>query len=78
MNLLWMGLFALIIFAEKVRYRGIWNARVTGIVFVIIGMLSITRIISIATEEGEIHNSQNKMNTMIMEGSNQDNIEHHL
>ena len=73
MNLLWMGLFALIIFAEKVWSRGIWIARVTGIVFVIIGMLSITGIISIATEGGGMHDSQNKMNTMIMEGSNQDN-----
>lgn len=73
MNLLWMGLFALIIFAEKVWSRGIWIARVTGIVFVIIGMLSITGMLSIATEDGGMHNSQNKMNTMIMEGSNQDN-----
>ncbi len=72
MNLLWMGLFALIIFAEKVWSRGIWIARVTGIVFVIIGMLSITGIISIATDGGGMHDSQNKMNTMIMEGSNQD------
>ena len=63
MNLLWMGLFALIIFAEKVWSRGIWIARVTGIVFVIIGMLSITGIISIATEGGGMHDSQNKMNT---------------
>lgn len=73
MNLLWMGLFALIIFAEKVWHRGIWIARVTGIVFIIIGMLSITGIISIATEEGGMHDSQNEMNTMITEGSNQDN-----
>jgi predicted metal-binding membrane protein len=71
MNILWMGMFAAIIFAEKVWSRGIWIARVAGIVFVIIGMLSITGIILIATED-RINDSQNGMNNMMMEGSNQD------
>ncbi|MDQ3909359.1 MAG: DUF2182 domain-containing protein, partial [Thermoproteota archaeon] len=31
MNLLWMGLFAGIIFGEKIWYRGIWVARAAGI-----------------------------------------------
>jgi len=39
MNLLWMGLFAGIIFAEKMWSRGIWVARAAGIQLVIIGIL---------------------------------------
>jgi predicted metal-binding membrane protein len=38
MNLLWMGLFAGIIFAEKMWSRGIWVARAAGILLVIIGV----------------------------------------
>jgi hypothetical protein len=71
MNILWMGLFAVIIFAEKVWSRGIWIARVTGIAFILIGLFSITGIISISIEDG-MHGSQNGMNSMLMEGSSQD------
>ena len=41
MNLLWMGLFAGIIFGEKVWLRGVWIARAAGIVLAIIGFLTI-------------------------------------
>ncbi|CAN5864771.1 DUF2182 domain-containing protein [soil metagenome] len=42
MNALWMGVFAAIIFAEKVWVKGgLWIARLTGIIFVILGMLTI-------------------------------------
>lgn len=71
MNILWMVIFAAIIFAEKVWSKGIWIARVAGFVFVIIGLLSITGIISISTEDG-MNDSQNGMNNMMMEGSNLD------
>jgi predicted metal-binding membrane protein len=71
MNILWMGIFAAIIFAEKVWSKGIWIARVAGIAFLLIGLFSITGIISIATED-RINDSQNGMNNMMMEGSNQD------
>ena len=72
MNILWMGMFAAIIFAEKIWSKGIWIARGAGIVFVIIGMLSITGILSIATEDG-MDNREDKMNNMMMmQGSNQD------
>jgi predicted metal-binding membrane protein len=71
MNILWMGIFAAIIFAEKVWSKGIWIARVAGIAFILIGLFSITGIISIATED-RINDSQNGMNNMMMEGSNQD------
>jgi predicted metal-binding membrane protein len=72
MNILWMVIFAAIIFAEKVWSKGIWIARVAGFVFVIIGLLSITGIISISTEEDGMNDSQNGMNSMMMEGSNLD------
>ena len=39
MNLLWMGLFAGIIFAEKMWSRGIWVARAAGIQLAVIGIL---------------------------------------
>ena len=71
MNILWMGMFAAIIFAEKVWSRGIWIAKIAGIVFILIGLFLITGIISIATKDG-MNDSQNGMNNMMMEGSNQD------
>jgi predicted metal-binding membrane protein len=40
MNITWMGLFAVIIFAEKIWSRGIWVARSVGIVLVALGILS--------------------------------------
>jgi hypothetical protein len=75
MNILWMGLFAAIIFAEKVWSKGIWIARGSAIVFVIAGFLSITGIIPIIIEEGGMHNSHNKMNNMLMKDSSQDKDE---
>lgn len=72
MNILLMVIFAAIIFAEKVWSKGIWIARVAGFVFVIIGLLSITGIISISTQEDGMNDSQNGMNNMMMEGSNLD------
>lgn len=71
MNILWMGLFAAIIFAEKVWQRGIWVARGTGIVFIIVGFLSIIGVIPIVMEdEGSV--SHSNMNNMLMEDMGQD------
>jgi hypothetical protein len=43
-----MGLFAAIIFAEKVWSKGgLWIARITGAGFIIIGILSWTGIVSL-------------------------------
>src|SRR5919199_4234730 len=39
MNILWMGLFAGIIFGEKMWSRGIWVARAAGIALAITGVL---------------------------------------
>jgi predicted metal-binding membrane protein len=53
MNLLWMGLFAGIIFGEKIWSRGIWVARAVGIGLAITGILvaagMIPSIVSSAT-----------------------------
>lgn len=40
MNITWMGVFATIIFGEKIWPRGIWIARCVGIVLIILGILS--------------------------------------
>jgi predicted metal-binding membrane protein len=42
MNLLWMGLFAGIIFGEKMWSKGIWVARVAGVALAIVGVLVIS------------------------------------
>ena len=51
MNLLWMGLFAGIIFGEKIWSRGIWVARAAGVGLTIIGVLiasgMLTSIVSV-------------------------------
>jgi len=40
MNITWMGIFAVIIFGEKIWPRGIWIARCVGIVLITLGILS--------------------------------------
>lgn len=47
MNLLWMGLFAVIIFGEKMWSRGIWIARGFGIALIILGISSIVGLITL-------------------------------
>jgi predicted metal-binding membrane protein len=50
MNLLWMALFAAIIFGEKIWLRGgIWVARSAGIGFMIVGILAILGLMEIPT-----------------------------
>jgi predicted metal-binding membrane protein len=41
MNLLWMGLFACIIFGEKMWSKGIWIARIAGIGLMTLGLIAI-------------------------------------
>jgi predicted metal-binding membrane protein len=40
MNIAWMGIFATIIFGEKIWPKGIWIARCVGITLIVIGVLS--------------------------------------
>jgi predicted metal-binding membrane protein len=49
MNLLWMGLFAGIIFGEKMWSHGIWIARCAGIGLAIIGIMAMLGLITIPT-----------------------------
>jgi predicted metal-binding membrane protein len=41
MNLLFMGLFAAIILGEKIWSRGIWIARIAGVGFIVLGLISV-------------------------------------
>jgi len=50
MNLLWMGLFACVIFGEKIWSRGIWIARSAGIGFAVIGIMIILGLIMIPSD----------------------------
>ena len=51
MDILWMGLFAAIIFAEKIWVKGgLWIARITGICFISIGILSLAGMISLPSD----------------------------
>jgi predicted metal-binding membrane protein len=51
MNIFWMGLFAAIIFAEKIWAKGgLWIARITGICFISIGILSLAGMISLPSD----------------------------
>jgi predicted metal-binding membrane protein len=50
MNLLWMALFAVIIFGEKVWVRGgKWIVRSTGVGFVVLGTLALLGILEVPT-----------------------------
>ncbi|HSF49350.1 MAG TPA: DUF2182 domain-containing protein [Nitrososphaeraceae archaeon] len=59
MNIAWMGLFAGIIFGEKIWSKGIWISRITGIAFAIVGILTILGIIP-------LYNDTMNMDTMNM------------
>ena len=47
MNIIWMGLFAGIIFGEKIWSRGIWVARVAGIGLMVAGVITMLGIVDI-------------------------------
>lgn len=57
MNIAWMGIFAGIIFGEKIWSKGIWISRFTGITFVIVGILTVSGIIT-------LYNDSMNMDTM--------------
>jgi predicted metal-binding membrane protein len=54
MNITWMGLFAGIIFGEKIWSKGIWISRFTGIAFAIVGILTIIGIITLHNDSMNI------------------------
>ena len=72
MNVLWMALFAAIIFAEKVWTRGgLWTARITGVGFIIFGVLSLTGIATLPSDSRN-NNGDNNMMNMDMPTSSSD------
>jgi hypothetical protein len=71
MNLLWMGLFAGVIFVEKMWSRGIWVAKAAGIALAITGVLVaaglLPSIVSSATPmTGSEHDPANDMTMIIL------------
>ncbi|HET7149656.1 MAG TPA: DUF2182 domain-containing protein [Candidatus Nitrosopolaris sp.] len=73
MNLLWMGLFAAIIFGEKIWSRyGIWVARIAGTVFVITGLFTMVGIINLqnnVTMQGSSSNGGGSISTQDVKDS---------
>jgi predicted metal-binding membrane protein len=61
MNILWMGLFAGIIFAEKIWSKGIYVARITGIVFIILGLSAVLGMVSIGDFDKNISINEDQM-----------------
>ena len=47
MNILWMALFAGIIFGEKMWAKGIWVARAAGVGLAVVGILSVAGIVTV-------------------------------
>ena len=75
MNLLWMGLFAAIIFGEKIWSRyGIWIARITGTGFVITGLFTVVGIITL--QNNVIGNNMHASSSTGGSGISSENINH--
>ena len=66
MNLAWMGLFAVIIFGEKIWPKGIWIARAVGIALIILGILSSLGLITLYETEMNMNNQNNGKEEMAM------------
>jgi predicted metal-binding membrane protein len=77
MNLLWMGLFAGIIFGEKIWSRGIWVARAAGVGLAITGVLvaagMLTSIVSSAIPMTGSEDDTGDDMTMMMLNDNANN-----
>ena len=71
MNIFWMGLFAGIIFAEKVWSKGIYISKATGIIFMLIGILAMIGTVSIIPKDENMGSSY-EMEMMDMSNSNHD------
>jgi predicted metal-binding membrane protein len=71
MNIFWMGMFAGIIFVEKIWSKGIYVSKATGIFFMIISILVLIGTVSIMPEDEKM-NSLYEMESMNMSNSNPD------
>ena len=72
MNLVWMALFAIIIFGEKMWSKGIWIARLFGISLIIIGISSCLGLITLY-DSTMLMNSGNTADKMVMLLDNKNN-----
>jgi predicted metal-binding membrane protein len=70
MNLLWMGLFAGIIFGEKMWSKGIWIARAVGIALAIIGILVISGMLPSLVSSASSMNDNNTGMGMMNDAKN--------
>jgi hypothetical protein len=67
MNVIWMALFAAIIFAEKVwSSGGLWIARIAGIGFIALGIVSSIGAISLPSDSMSSSSSSNGDGGMMM------------
>src|SRR5919106_754544 len=74
MNIFWMGLFAAIIFAEKIWTRGgLWIARIAGIGFILLGIMSSIGIISLPSDSMSSSGDNDMTMSMDMSPSSSDN-----
>jgi predicted metal-binding membrane protein len=71
MNIFWMGMFAGIIFVEKICSKGIYVSKATGIFFMIISILVLIGTVSIMPEDEKV-DSLYEMESMNMSNSNPD------
>ena len=72
MNLIWMALFAGIIFGEKIWSKGVWIARSAGIGFAIVGIMTICGVLTIIPTGMNNNNPTNGDDNMHMGGMNMD------
>lgn len=82
MNLLWMALFAGVIFGEKIWSKGIWVARCAGVGLAIVGIMAILGLIIIPSDMNDNGNNPTNnrndgsthMGSMKMDTSNNMNM----
>ena len=68
MNLLWMGLFAGIIFGEKMWRRGIWIARAAGVGLAVAGVLIIAGLLPSLVPSSSPSSMNENGDSMMMNG----------
>jgi predicted metal-binding membrane protein len=64
MDIAWMGLFAGVIFGEKIWSKGIWVARAAGIGLVLAGILAIAGVLPLAPDAGMAMSDESQMSQM--------------
>ena len=78
MDLLWMGLFAGIIFGEKMWSKGIWVARAAGAILAVVGILTIAGLIPSFVPSSVEAPMTNNSSSSSSSNSNSGTTEHQL